>query len=121
MDAVIFRPDLGEPVADVPSQHERVGSRFPTLRLVGDETEIRYGCQFNLFGRHFVELRNYNFHGAIGLLSKTSGSPRVRIVDEVFHYEITCARLADLVERSERGAENMKQRQGDLPSVRSFE
>jgi hypothetical protein len=43
MDAIILRPDLVEPVADIPSQHERVGSRLPTLLVVGDEAEIRHG------------------------------------------------------------------------------
>ena len=42
LDAVEFTPDVGQPVADIAAQHERVVRRLVIESLVGDEFEERH-------------------------------------------------------------------------------
>ena len=85
----------------------------------------RHAGEIDLFARHLVELGDRDLDrildrvevGRVGLLVPLE---IMRVVDEVLHHEVLRVAeiggdLGDLVERGDRGAEDVEHRERDLP------
>src|SRR6202035_4561263 len=57
-DAIVFGPDIAEPMTDITAQHERISGRLAVALLVGDEGHEWHRRELDLLRRHFAELRN---------------------------------------------------------------
>src|SRR5215472_18060180 len=118
-------------MSDIAAQHERVIGRLGLCVLVSDKGQERNGGQFHLLIGHFVEFRDLDDNGVLELLKV--GSMRrlipleeIGIVDEVLDQEIFRVggerrSFLDLVQRSDRRAEDMEHYKGDLPLLDRFE
>src|SRR6266852_400761 len=127
-DAVVFAPDVAEPMTDIAPKHERIRGGVSTLLLVGDEACERNRGKLHLLGRHLNKLRDLDLDrlmhplevGRVGCLVPFE---EIRVVDEILYHEIfrvaeIVGGFRDLVERGDRGPENMEDDEGDVALLR---
>src|SRR5579864_6682903 len=65
LDAVVFAPDIAEPVPDIAAQHERIVGGIALLVLVGDEGEERNRGELDLLVGHLIEFRDGDLDGVL--------------------------------------------------------